>query len=48
MYYLAIRKENSAICNNVERTPGIMLSGVSHLERQIRYNFSYMWNLKIN
>ena len=43
---LSHKKEgNHAICDNMDRSQGIMLSEINQTERQILYKLSYMWNL---
>ena len=47
-YYLAIKKEwNFAICNNMDEPRRHYAKwNKSDRERQIPYDFTYMWNLK--
>ena len=49
-YYLAIKKEwDLAICNNMDEPRGYYDKwNKSDRERQISYDFIYMWNLKNN
>ena len=47
-YYSAMKKEgNPAICNNMDGLRGYYAKwNKSDKERQILYDFTYMWNLK--
>ena len=48
-YYSAAKKEwYIAICSNMDGPRDYILSEVSHRERQILYDTTYMWNLKNN
>ena len=46
-YYSVTKKEwNLAICNNMDETRGYYAKwNISGRERQIPYDFTYMWNL---
>ena len=45
-YYSAIKKRNSAVCNNVVDLESIMLSEISQIEKDKYPAITYMWNLK--
>ena len=45
--YSAIKKENNAICSNMDKTRDSHTKwGKSEREKQIPYDITYMWNLK--
>ena len=47
IYSAVIKEWNFAICNNMDRFQGILLSEISQTGRQILHNITYTWNLKI-
>ena len=45
-YYSAIKKENNAICSNMDGPRDYHIKWRKPDKRQILYNIAYMWNLK--
>ena len=46
-YYLAIKKEETAICSNMDRPRDCHTEGSKSVtERQISYDITNLWNLK--
>ena len=46
-YYLAIKKQNLAICNDMDGTRGYYAKQIKSIrERQLSYYFNHMWNLR--